>query len=80
MNFYNSSQAFNVGNQGFMYAIRLFNNTFDNNQLTFSFYQITWDINGKTRYDIDAEICTEEHFPSSIVGELSNQYVFGHYM
>ena len=80
MNFYTSNQTYNVGDEGFMYAIRLRNNQFNETQIAayFSYYNYNGSVLNKIF--IPAEICTESHFPSSMTNQLYALSVIGGYL
>ena len=80
MDFYNTSNTYNVGDEGFMFAANLANNDFGPNtiELYFSVFN-SENFQGNLTY-INAEICTGEHFPSSVVQDLIESGVLGLYL
>ena len=79
MNFINNSQIYNIGDEGFMFALRLQNYVVNVDQVIIGFPQTTYENFQPFTVSVNIESCTREHFPSSIVNQIEDLGILNNY-
>ena len=80
MNFHNTSRTYNLEDGNFMIAVGLENGPLNNSKISLYFTASVQTQFNQELVFIETEFCTVNHFPPSVIDQISNQNIIGSYL